>query len=292
MSIEVTCYNGHKLTALEEHYGTKAKCPVCGGTVAVPRPSKLSHLPAPAAGETPPPLVIPTGEMLADDDPPLTAYPGLRKVRQGLGYHYARVVIYLTTIFVLSVSVAFGSMATSFPALEEIWGVGLVLTVILLYMQPVLGLVGSILCLEVPPESSAKNFIIANVVLDLTAIPIGTVLRMADRGLLWAAPLGFTAWVLFMLFLRRLAAFLNRPVEESSAREILTDGLLLLVPPTLIVLLTLIRQLTDIQWLYFLIAVALFFAWLVQGIKFLFSLLDLIAGVREAIHRRMPETAR
>jgi hypothetical protein len=290
MSIVVSCYNGHKLTANDEHLGTRAKCPICGVIVPVPRPSKLTHQPE-ATEETtaPPPLVIPTGEPLAEDPSRLTQYAGMAKVRQGLGYHYARVVVYLLTIFVLCVSVVFGTFGKFIPALDALWGIGLALTVILLYFQPLLGLVGSILCLTVPHESGGKGYIIASVVLDLTAIPIGTALQMADIPLLWAAPLGFIAWVLFMLFLRRLARFLHRTVEEGGSRELLTDGFLLLVPPLLVVLLIYVQQLTEVRPLYFVISVALFFAWLVQGIKFLFALVDLIGGLRDGIRARLPE---
>jgi hypothetical protein len=289
MSIVVACYNGHKLSANEEHFGTKAKCPICGAIVPVPRPSRLGHQEE-IAGEALP-LVIPTGEALVEEAGPSAEFAGMGKVRQGLGYHYARVVVYLLTIFVICISVAFGTIGEFIPALHQVPAIGLALTVILLYLQPLLGLVGSILCLTVPQESGGKGFIIASVVLDLTAIPIGTALQMADIPLLWAAPLGFVAWVLFMLFLRQLAGFLHRTVEEGAARELLTDGLLLLIPPLLIVLLIYVQGLTAIRPLYFVLTVALFFAWLVQGIKFLFALVDLIGGLRDGIRARLPASS-
>jgi hypothetical protein len=289
MSMSVMCYNGHKLTAKDEDFGTKAKCPVCGVIVPVPRPSRLAPLPPePPSDVGDPPLVVSTGEPLAEEETPLTEYPGMAKVRQGLGYHYARVVVLLLTIFVLCVSYAFGTFAEIIPVLHEISGVGLLLTIILLYLQPLLGLVGSILCLAVPPQSGARGYIIASVVLDLAAIPIGAVITFSDIPTIAGAPLGFVAWVLFMLFLRHLANFLHRWVEESESREILFDGFLLLVPPLLVLLLSWVSLLTNLPRLYLIIAVALFFAWLVQGIKFLFALVDLIGGLRDAIQSRLP----
>jgi hypothetical protein len=288
MSIHLSCYNGHRLTALDEHFGTKGKCPVCGVVVPVPRPSRLTQPTAVTEEDANAPQIIPTGESLAEEATPLTQYPGMPKVAQGLSYYYARIVVYLLTIFVISVSVAFGTFGDIIPVLHEVYAVGWVLTVVLWYIQPILGLVGSILCLDVPWESGGKGYVIASVVLDLIAIPIGTVLRLADQNILWAAPLGFLALVLFMFFLTKVATFLHRKAEERAAAEVFVDGLKLLIPPSLIGLLIWVHHLNHIPRFFPLIATILFFAWLYLGIKFLFSLVDLIGGLRDAIRARLP----
>jgi hypothetical protein len=103
------------------------------------------------------------------------------------------------------------------------------------HVASVLHVAGWLLCLSVPRESRAKGLIVTAVILQLIAVVIGftpraaglpraldAVLALADL-LVWLA-----AVVVFLLFLKRLGRYLNRP-EVSEEAQSLMYGVLGLV---------------------------------------------------------------
>jgi hypothetical protein len=139
--------------------------------------------------------------------------------------------------------------------------------------------------LWVPEASKAKGLILASVVLDVAAIPIGLVVQMRGLPSLLVAPMGLASWVLFMLFLRRLASYLKQGPVAEEALGLLWRGILLVVlPPVVLVLVSLV-----LRFLPCLSIIAIpvgLIAWLVLAIKFLFRLLALISTLRQVILSR------
>jgi hypothetical protein len=233
---------------------------------------------------------------------------GLEQVNLGLGFHYARIVIVLFGLLaMIAIMFALGAMgaraaeAAKAGRTPNLAGLGvavvlaLIVSIAVNFVAPALGLVGSILCAFAPPQSEAKGFILASLVLDLLALPLAIVLQFvrfipAFQGVaaLGAIPsffMGFIAWALFMLFLKQLCSYLGEQTMAEEATAILGQGILILVvaPITVFLLLILIRALACCGLIP---AGLLLFYGLYYIFLFLRRQLDLIGSLRQVIQSR------
>jgi hypothetical protein len=303
MSIALVCPNGHKLRVKDEYAGKRVLCPRCRAVIPVsreniqpPRPTEVRSAP-----EQPETLA-----QVPDDEQPQVPQAderreergrrqsvrgakarrhGLERVNLGLGFHYARLVLFLlTTVLLVGLSVGVALVPRS-PIVRVLVVIGSLVTLGLFFLVPVLGLIGSILCLWVPKASKAKGLILASVALDVAAIPIGLVVQMRGLPSLLVAPMGLASWVLFMLFLRRLASYLKQQPVAAEALALLWWGLLLVVlPPVVLLLLSLVLRF--LPWLSIIALPVGLIAWVVLAIKFLIRLLALIGTLRQLILSR------
>jgi hypothetical protein len=221
---------------------------------------------------------------------------GMNLVRLGLGFHYARMLINLVAMLFLMGLVCFesGSRMVNSPvasAASAGLGIsGLILFIALIFLLPLLGLIGSVLCLWVPRESKSRGVLIASLVLDVAVIPLGVVLAVMEISGFFAIPVGLTSWILFMLFLQRLAQYLDQRSAVQDARNLLVLGIALFVGvPLLLVLisfvLTIMVAVSGTGKFLLVLGVLLIFVWMILLIKFGFGLLQLFDALRTEIAR-------
>jgi hypothetical protein len=237
---------------------------------------------------------------------------GLDKVNLGLGCHYARMVLVLFSAagMILGMIGAFFGAASALGQAgagntEGAGGnAGLAIALILLvivgvtirFIVPLLGLVGSILCMWVPARSGAKGLIIASLVLDVISIPLSILLNLlsvlpgsvavaAALGTIPAFVLAFVAWALFMLFLRQLCNYLDEVPMGDEAMAILMRGILIMFV-TPIVLFALFILIGIVPCLGAFPAGFIFFYSLYYFFVFLRRQLDLIGSLRQVIYSK------
>ena len=134
MPIPVECPNGHRMTLPDRQAGRRYRCPLCLAYLDVP-------LPDPAA-------------LKAVKDSPEEQKLAARRqwgrylLVRGLNYHYARLVFILLWLL--------GCMgfliATAFLEEDLLKVPAEVVTGGILFIAPLLGLIGTVLCLWVPAE--------------------------------------------------------------------------------------------------------------------------------------------
>ncbi len=309
MPIVVECPNGHRSFTKEEHAGKRVACPVCRAVVRVPVPDERIR-PRPVE---PVPTVEPADARSDDSDPELEHRPrkkkgrsrraALDRVHRGLGFHYAKQILLLIGLLLNLLRMIFlGPRLTGLVEGQDEGAVksflfaalGIVLLLVLV-VRGVLGVIGSVQCAAVPPKSGARGFILASLVLDCLALPIPLVTQVADFGPLVGfllavteGLLGLVSWVLFMLFLRKVAYHLDADEAGDEAMHLIVKGLLLLVGiPLGVIAGAFIALLTCMRGFgAFLVAIVLLG---IVFINFLFEVLALIGRVRAAI--RPPESA-
>lgn len=95
----------------------------------------------------------------------------------------------------------------------------------------VMGIVGKVMCLAVPPQTGAQGLIISAVVLEIFGNLGGLVARFSKLPPEVATPffggvslLGIIGAVLFVLFMRKLALYIGRPELARKASSILIVG--------------------------------------------------------------------
>jgi hypothetical protein len=233
MPFSLVCYNGHPLTVGDEYAGRKVVCPVCQLTVPVPNPPRA----APASGRN-----VPSGDgngvarqplAVADDEdePPRTLGPAAAPVNAGLAFHAGRLLLYPLSMFALIVVL----ILTVAEILEQEVLITTLEMVVLcgLFVQPGLGIAGCALCLGAPAESKSRRFILASLVLDLATAAAGAVLLFAKKppetvallpAVEFAALLPIFSWAFLMLFLWRLAWYLDQPDHAHDALVLLLKG--------------------------------------------------------------------
>jgi hypothetical protein len=224
---------------------------------------------------------------------------GLDKVNIGLLLHYLRLVLIFLALIawgLLSPVVAmFGPSEHGGPAVL----LGLLLflaSLMVAFLAPLLGIVGSVLCVFVPSEAKARGFIITSLVLDVTAVPISIVVQFVVMvgvqsgagiigGAMPAFVMGLASWALFMIFLRQVATYVDEQAGADESSLILIQGLFLLFfsPVVFFLGLMLAAVLPCIGALIFLgIVVYAIYLYLM----FLKRQLDLIGTLRQVIYSR------
>jgi hypothetical protein len=246
----------------------------------------------------------------------------MERVLLGLGFHYAKLMCFLGAMIVMLVSdlllrfTVSGAMASAGAGnvqgtqtfvsavviIMVILGIVLLLTML---VTPALGFAGSLLCLWAPKktgpagplirvsfglDAGAIGLMIVSIVLQFTSaggrgfVAVG-VAGVAGLMALGSVLLAFTAWILFMLFLRALALFLEDQVTAEDAVEVMT--LLIVAGPGIlvgfVVLLILLATTPDVAR-YVLGFVGIL--WAILMIKLLLRALALIATIRQHIATR------
>jgi hypothetical protein len=318
MTIQLVCYNGHEMEVEEDFAGQKAVCPICQVVMPVPRLKqeavpKYSVVPAQrmkkknkVSGQ---PVLIVDDH---DDEIPVPVAHGLAMVNAGLGFHSARIILYFFFIFLASaVLAALSKEWTTYSTsqgraqlaediilgtnptpksslLDSALIVGGMIAIGLVFLHTVLGIAGSLLCLWVPRESKAQGFMIASMVLDLSGLGVGLLVTLAGLPPVISGPLGLVAWILFMLYLRKLAFYLNANDCADLARGIIFQGVaLLFVPPLVLILFGLLSNLSGQTGLFICFSIFLVIGWIILAIRFLNVLLDFIGTLRNVIRRKL-----
>jgi hypothetical protein len=231
MAIPVQCRNGHQWVVEDAYAGGTAVCPTCYATVAVPRtPAGSRDGPAAAAGLS--------GAAPVQDSRPSRGSQ-LARLNQGLGLQYARLVLNLGTLLLAMMVLFFEEEAFQRHTLvmEAVAGAGVLGIGVLLAAQLLVGILGSLLCLSAPTESRARGYILASLALDVAVLALVFLLALYNQPAYAAVVLGLGSWVLFMLFLRRLAFFFDQPGAAAEARRLLLWGTALVGIPLCILFL-------------------------------------------------------
>jgi hypothetical protein len=238
----------------------------------------------------------------------------------GLAFHYARVLTWLIglalMIFAYFVAMAAGTSrnAADAGALIGLLGVlSLLASLATYFLAPALGITGSTLCCWVPWKTGAKPLIITALALDASGLvlPVLSIIIAGAGASLHgfgagtgAAALVFLAlaflcvlagFILFMLFLRQLANFMDDSGSADEAMSIIITWLILLLaaPIGFVVAAVLIAVLgRDFASALFamciigLIMLAAMITWLVFLIKLQFRILNLISSLRQSLRNR------
>jgi hypothetical protein len=236
---------------------------------------------------------------------PVRTTRGLDKVNLGLGFHYARLLVLLVSvgllyggIFVGSILLTFGGGAGSVKS--GLMGLGLIFVVsaiagfLISFIAPILGLVGSALCLWVPAQSGGKGFIIASLALDGVALVMGLVLRLVGLamdnpipglvGVGFSYLLGCFAWAMFMVFLGRVCAYIDQPkMAEESGNLLIQGAVIMAVSPLLLLV---VGALAVVPFAGIILSLGLLLASLKYFFKFLRLQLDLVGSIRQVIWTR------
>jgi DNA-directed RNA polymerase subunit M/transcription elongation factor TFIIS len=236
-------------------------------------------------------------EVLDDDDRPrkvkLTNRQRMKLVKLGLGFYYAK---FLCTVVVFGLSAL--SMAL---ALVPVVGLSMVpvigcLDLILVPLTPFLGLVGGVLCFWVPQKSKGRLLVQIACGLDAGALLIAAggvpfawffsfdMIRLVLAGSLL---LFLAACILFMLFLRALAAHVrDYGTAEETIRVMITWLLTLFLPPFVLALLIAIAYSARSLQMAAIFIYAGTLIWLIIYTKVLLNLLNAISSVRQRIASR------
>jgi hypothetical protein len=163
--------------------------------------------------------------VVADDEeePPRTLGLVFVPVSWGLSCHSARLELYLVSIFALIVVLI---LTVAQAVREEVlpFTIDAVL-ICILFVQPGLGIAGSLLCLGAPAESKSRRFILASLVMDLTTAAVGAALILNQQTSVYAAVPPIFAWVCFVLFLRGLALYFDQLDQAHDALVLVLEGI-------------------------------------------------------------------
>jgi hypothetical protein len=235
---------------------------------------------------------------------------GLEIVKLGLGFHYARLiglsaamVVMLVSLMALAAGLAIGSRG-----LLGLSNGALVILLIILWILPLLGLTGSILCLWVPRQTKALSMVVSSLTLDGAQFPFVLVLTVANLGpvgftiiLMLGFLLGVAAWVFFMVFLAFLGQYLEEPHMADEAYRLLQRGIVILVSylAMQIVFRAIVAGMIGSQedkppethilflfWVLFSVILLITTLWVIIIVKFLFEIIALIGSLRQVILSR------
>jgi hypothetical protein len=218
-------------------------------------------------------------------------------VNLGLGFHFARFVVFL---FCILLHVGFVFLARPSPSVAIV--LGILFNISFFIIAPLLGITGSILCLWVPGESNARVFIIVALAID-AALPFFWVILIAASlsagavGAIVIVLLAFVAfvvsWVFFMLFLKFLADYLSEHALGHEAIRLLIKGITILVGTIICdaIIIAVVFSLppeTIVVFAILLIVVFLiiFITWVVIMVNFILEILNLIGSIRQVIASR------
>jgi hypothetical protein len=258
----------------------------------------------------------------------------------GLAFHYARLLVYLigmaTVIAAYLLVLTLGAgMAASRAARSEgpgtagagllglVMALALIADIAMVFVAPILGITGSILCCWVPHRTGARPLIMTSLGLDGGALllPIigllvaGTAALRFDPGASAAALVFFllsplcalAGFILFMLFCRRLAGYLGEHGAADEAIAIIINLVVLIVSIIVLVVAVFILALlavggpsrvgagplrepgtgAQVMGCFIgLLFLAGFITWLVFVIKWLFRTLNLIGSLRQHLRTR------
>jgi hypothetical protein len=226
-------------------------------------------------------------------------------VNLGLMFYYFKVIIIIAAIFLTIFSaVGAGAMASQGAAgvAAFVGFVGVLVSIALLAISPMLGITGGILCCFAPPKSNTRPLILVSVSLDGMGLLIGIVATVAlafaqneqsfvmKNGIdLLTFVMGLGSFILFMLFLKKLALYLNDEGTASEAHDVMMGYILGFLGPIIcIVLFALVAASLLIPLICAggISMVIGFFYWVFYMIKLLIRYLNLLNGVRQLLINR------
>jgi MFS family permease len=212
----------------------------------------------------------------------------LEKVKLGLSFHLWKYVCFVLTILFFMTAILLQAAPFLPFLLLALAGLGG-------FAAPILGIVGSILCSWVPPKSQARVLILLSLGFDggslgavlfmvPLAIIVGSVLGAGGVLVLMLlfAVCGITGFVLFMIFLKKLAYYLHdRPDGDEAIMAMLAYLGITLGGPVVLFLSALVFVRVPI--LGFVVLFAMNIGWLVLIILTLFRILTVINNIRSQI---------
>lgn len=146
----------------------------------------------------------------------------LQKVQKGVSYVYYGLYLMVGSIFVAMVG---GGTLVVLP----IVGLALIAaTPLMIIAGSVLSFIGRLKCLSVPDQCSATGVIYTAVVCDVIAIVISAASWFTELPPLASslnALLTLTASILFIIFLKKIAAFIRDSVSEKRSSNVLNLGI-------------------------------------------------------------------
>jgi hypothetical protein len=217
----------------------------------------------------------------------------IRMVQLGLGFHYWK---YLTFVLGLNLAIS-GAILFSITPTGGVMMIGLGDFAVLVSL--ILGLVGSIMCTAVPPKTGARVFILVSLGLDSTYLFflllsycisfVAQILPGQNVGhnvvLILALGFWLGGYVLFMLFLRQFAIYLDdhRAADEAMmhmyAMVVVLAGGVMVMSITAAILLRFATL-----WIALVALGAEYICFLVLFIKILFGVLEVIGLIRTRIN--------
>lgn len=160
----------------------------------------------------------------------------LRKVAQGIKLVYYGIVLMLVAIILVVLAMILSNLLESLAILA----VGGIAAAALLVVAAILNFVGPIVCLAVPAETRSKGLITGSVIFQLLNLVVGIFVQVAQRleaiaaswlvtAQLGSSMIGATAFILFILFIKRLAQFIGRDDLAQRAGTVLNTWILLFI---------------------------------------------------------------
>jgi hypothetical protein len=322
MSIPVTCPNGHRMNLPDQQGGKRYRCPLCFMFVDVPLPGTTSPPQEASANSSPqaaPPVPAPAPAPIAEAPaappanaavlnvpltssapaPDLTAgppptlgekpapspQPEFVWVDWGLGLHYFRLPVFLLSVLVgLALAVLKDFLDARFLTYA-----GFMVTLGSLLVAPLLGAVGSGLCLKFPRDAKVRPLLRGSLAFDLLAIVMGVLVivgAFGKGGSVFAQIVGgafeLVAWMIFMVFMDQASRYLGQEVASFEALGLLKKGIVLTVVWGLIGAAVLALA-ADLGLLVYVVAVPLAVYLLVVTFFFLIQVLALVGTIRQVI---------
>ncbi len=303
MPIHFACPNGHALVAQEKQVGRIMRCPKCQAQAQVPHADgqpAASAKPDRPVGKPARATPKPRREQLSGDE---VDHRKLARVRLGLGFHCLRLMAFLATPALLVMGGAASARVSSAF-------VGVILIALLLLLSPILGMIGSILCANIP-KKKAQTLILTSFGLDLAGFGLGIVKTIVVLGHFLSAEgvtsfaieaaqfgLSLASWLAFMFFLRRLANFLEEWGQANDAYSLIKFGGVLVVPPYILLRGALVAiQILDPEHVAEAMDVivgvigALGLLWLVFLFRFLLAVLAILRYLRKTIAKQLEQNS-
>jgi hypothetical protein len=201
--------------------------------------------PAAAMEKTPPPATEtaepPAPEAVETEEDRLHEAQRLqrwRRVGRGFRFHHGRLIVVLACLL-LALTI---TSLTEFLPHSAIQILEYVLAVGILIVAPLLGMLGSFLCLWAPKDTGARPLIMVSYFFDLVALPLG-ICYLANQfnsseertyARLGGVAVEMISWVMFIFYLRRFALFFDQLSAADEALQIVLWGIALVLTPWLL----------------------------------------------------------
>ena len=217
----------------------------------------------------------------------------MRRVQLGLGFHFWKYLTYVLGINLTISGVILATFALFLGVLIVFVGY------VAMLVSPVLGIVGSILCTWVPAKSEAKVLITVSLGLDASCLAIGflggfiglmTQTLPGAHGvaflvfLIAAIACGLGGFVMFMLFLRKFAYYLNDYKSGDEAMTHMINLLAVVLGGGTIMIVTATILFKIEVWLAGFALGIEYLTFFILFLKILFSILEVISTLRARIN--------
>jgi hypothetical protein len=147
----------------------------------------------------------------------------LETVKLGLAFHYWKYLTFIVSVLLLWS----GILLVTLPFPKWIGGAAVVLGCLGYFAAPVLGMTGSVFCIQAPEKTRARPVIFAALVLDA----VGLMFTLVSCCLFFIPPVLFivgslaymfilASFVLFMLFVRAMTGFFDDPGAADEAASV------------------------------------------------------------------------